>query len=212
MERFKHPRIYHCSFSEKLTTDDKRIDEVELFEGKDIVATGKLDGQNTSIYSDYLHARSISGTTHESMNWIKSYASTFQYKIHENWRICGEDVYATHSIRYNNLESYFYVHSIFDAYNVCLSYDDTCIVAKELGLQMVPLLYRGKFDLKKLKSLYKPTLNGDPLEGFVIRNAYEFQYDDFSQNVAKFVSSSFIIGDKHWSQEKVVKNKLKTLN
>ncbi len=70
------------------------------------------------------------------------------YRIPEGWRICGENVYACHSIHYIALTSYFYVFSIWNEKNECLSWDATVAWCKKLGLAHVPLLYRGPYNEK----------------------------------------------------------------
>jgi hypothetical protein len=57
----------------------------------------------------------------------------------------------------------------------------------EHGLPTVPLLYDGIWDTDILNVLYEPTLNGDPLEGFVVRLADRFHYRDFRNCVGKYV-------------------------
>ena len=62
--RTKYPRTFHLDFSPGVSNDDKVIENYNSLEGKEIVVTTKLDGENTSLYSDYLHARSKIGRAH----------------------------------------------------------------------------------------------------------------------------------------------------
>ncbi|MEL7307213.1 MAG: RNA ligase family protein, partial [Pseudomonadota bacterium] len=39
--------------------------------------------------------------------------------------MCGENLYARHSISYNNLPSYFMAFSVWNELNQCLSWQDT---------------------------------------------------------------------------------------
>lgn len=73
-----------------------------------------MDGENTTMMKNYIYARSLDSNNHQSRNWVKGLWGEISYKIPENWRICGENMYAKHSIEYNNLESYFLVYSIWD--------------------------------------------------------------------------------------------------
>ena len=55
-ERVKYPRTYHLPWSEGRTDDDKVLSDDSQFIGKYVVVTEKMDGENTTIYSDgYLH-------------------------------------------------------------------------------------------------------------------------------------------------------------
>lgn len=105
----KYPRSYHLPWSEGKTKDDRTIPDCSQFEGKEVVVTVKLDGENTSIYPDYIHARSIDGRNHWSRSWVKNLQGRIGYQLDQGWRICGENLYAKHSIKYDDLEDYFYV-------------------------------------------------------------------------------------------------------
>lgn len=51
----KYPRTYHVPTSH-LSKDDKKIQNYEHFRGKRVIVTEKLDGENTTMYNDYIHA------------------------------------------------------------------------------------------------------------------------------------------------------------
>jgi len=68
-------------------------------------------------------------------------------------RICGENCYAVHSITYHNLPNYFLVFNIWED-ETCLSWDNTIEIAEMLGLQVVPTIYRGPFDIGKIDTAY----------------------------------------------------------
>jgi hypothetical protein len=112
----KYPRTFHLPWSQGATDDDKVLSSVKHFEGKEVVISEKKDGENTTIYSDgYCHARSLDSAHHPSRSWVKSLASSLVGSIPEGWRICGENLYARHSISYEALPSYFMVFGIYDA-------------------------------------------------------------------------------------------------
>ena len=123
-EATKYPKTMHFLFSESLQNDDRRLTTLEDFEGKRIIVTEKLDGENATIYNDYYHPRSVIDDGHESRNWLKGNIPNFQYMIPEGWRVCGESMYAEHSIRYENLDSFFYAFSMWDDDNICISWDE----------------------------------------------------------------------------------------
>lgn len=70
--RVKYPRTFHLPWSRSYTHDDKVLKHVQHFEGKEVVVTEKMDGENTTMYRDYLHARSIDSKDHPSRHWIKN--------------------------------------------------------------------------------------------------------------------------------------------
>jgi hypothetical protein len=43
----------------------------------------------------------------------------------------------------------------------------------------------------------------------VVRKGHSFHYDDFADNVAKFVRKDHVQTNKHWMNEKIIKNKLR---
>ena len=57
--RVKYPRTWHLPWSPGATADDRVLDSVSHFYGREIVVTTKMDGECTTMYSDFLHARSI---------------------------------------------------------------------------------------------------------------------------------------------------------
>lgn len=204
--KIKYPRTFHLPWSPGATSDDKMLKSIEHFIGEKIVITAKMDGENTSCYSDYIHARSIDGRSHPSRDWLKQFHGTFKHNIPDNWRICGENLYAKHSIAYDNLPSYFMVFSIWDAHNNALSWDDTEEWCKMLELCHVPVLYKGIFDESKVKEFNNIIKNNQ--EGYVVRLAESFSYDNFDKSVAKFVRPNHIQTESHWAHSEIIPNKL----
>jgi len=206
----KHPRTQHLPWSESLTSDDKMIQDIIVFDGKEVIATEKMDGENTSMYTDYVHARSIDSNNHPSRNWVKGLWSEIGYNIPINWRLCGENLFAKHSIHYteengNPLESYFYMFSIWNNNNICLSWDETIKWASLLGLTTVPVLYDGIFDIDAIKNI-----DITNKEGYVLRIKDEFHYSDFKTSVAKYVRKNHVQTSKHWTSEKIIRNEKTT--
>ena len=205
----KYPRSFHLPWSRGYTHDDKVMKNVDHFIGKEVVVTEKLDGEGTTLYKDYMHARSIHSANHPSRNWVKTFHASFAYRIPDGWRLCGENVYAKHSIYYQALTSYFYLFSIWNEDNICLSWDETVAYATKLGIETVPVLYEGLFDEVKIKRTFtgKSIFDGEQ-EGYVIRNVEAFHYDDFQYNLGKFVRPQHIQTSEHWLKEEMIPNKL----
>lgn len=204
--RIKYPRTYHLTYSQGSTSDDKTLSNHDHFNGKEVVLTEKMDGENTTMYSDYIHARSLDSNHHPSRDWIKQFHSTIAYHIPENFRICGENLYALHSINYEKLISYFYGFSIWNS-NLCLSWNDTLEYFELLGITPVKELYRGIYDEDKIKSILT-NLNTDVIEGGVLRLADSFHYNDFKTSVAKYVRKNHVQTDEHWAHKEIIPNKM----
>jgi len=204
----KYPRTYHLPWSPSYTKDDRVLNDISHFIGKRVIVTAKMDGENTTMYSNYIHARSIDSDNHISRNWVKNLQSRMGYNIPNGWRICGENLYAKHSIHYQNLEDYFLVFSIWNEKNVCLSWDETLVYCELLGLKHVPIFYDGLWN-EKIRELYQSTtFQDDELEGYVIRIADEFSYGNFRKSIAKYVRKNHIQDVVHnWKHQPIVQNK-----
>ncbi len=207
-KRTKYPRTYHIDFSECLSKDDKFLESIDSFLDKNVSATIKLDGENTTIYSDgYCHARSIDSKDHFSRHWVKSYSKIICSTLPNGYRICGENMFTKHSIEYINLSSYFYAFSVWNDKNECLSIEDTLYLCKEMNIEYVPVIYNEKFDYRKLQTLFRNVINNGH-EGIVIRNNGKFHYNEFSDNVCKAVRRNHVQTDEHWFNSKLVQNKI----
>lgn len=208
--RVKYPRTYHLPWSPGVTKDDRVMPSTEVFEQNEVVITIKMDGENTTLYQDYLHARSINYEPHESRSRVKAMHAAIARDIPEGWRVCGENLYAKHSIGYTSLAAHFLVFSVWDATNTCLSWDETIEWATLLGFKTVPLLYRGGWNEKHVRALAPQTHDGDPCEGYVARIAKGFHYKQFRTHVGKYVRANHVTTHGHWMRARVEPNGLKS--
>ncbi len=205
----KYPRTHHVPWSEGMNDDDRMMDSTDAFLGQRVIVTEKMDGENTSLYRDYIHARSLDGNSHISRDWVKQFWSTIRMDIPEHWRICGENLYAKHSIGYEALPTYFMGFSIWTPDNTCLSWDETKLYFELLGVTHVPVIYDDIYDEKKIRSLWD-SKNWATQEGYVVRVADSFHAKDFKSKVGKFVRAKHVQTTKHWMfGQKMEKNKLK---
>lgn len=62
----KYPRTYHLPWSHTTGSPDRFLPDVRHFAGIEVVITEKMDGENTTIYRDHVHARAIDGGSHKS--------------------------------------------------------------------------------------------------------------------------------------------------
>lgn len=205
MNRYKYPRTPHLPWSEGATSDDKKLDNVDHFEGKMVYITEKLDGECTTLYRDYIHARSLDSATNFTRSWVQNFHRSIAHNIPPGWRIVGENVWAEHSIRYESLKSYFYPFAVYDNNNFCLSLDDTEIFLRTEAFKDLPdrwkfptkptLIYRDVFDAYCIESIH---VDSTKQEGYVVRTVEGFKYEDFGQHVAKYVRKGHVQTDVHW--------------
>ena len=203
----KYPRSPHLPWSEGGTSDDAYLFDTDHFAGKEVVITEKMDGENTSMYRDGIHARSIDGRHHPSRDWVKALHGRICQDIPEGWRLCGENLYARHSIAYDSLESYFYLFSIWDENNESLAWDEVLEWADMLGLSVAPEFYRGIWDENEAREI-TAELDVDSQEGVVVCLADRFHYDDFRTSLAKWVRKGHVQTDQHWMFAEIVPNGL----
>lgn len=221
MDRTKYPRTMNLPWSNSDSSDDVWWKDCHLFEGKEVVATEKLDGECTTVYRDgWTHARSLDSGPHPSRSWMKGYAAKWAYEIPEGHRVCGENVYAWHSIFYTQLPTYFFVFGIYDQDNRCMAWKDVEEFCELLGLHTVPVLYRGIWDEKLVRERWTgvgtfPTFTSPDqsrpceAEGFVVRVAASFPHSEFTNHCAKWVRANHVQTDAHWTAAPVSPNLLK---
>ena len=212
--RVKYPRTFHLPWSPGKTSDDRTMDNpTGMFAGSEVVVTEKMDGECTTMYRDYLHARGIDYAPHRSRDYVKALHGRIAADIPDGWRLCGENLYGVHSIAYHELPAYLLVFSIWNDRNECLPWDETVLWGTLLGLQVVPVLYRGPWNETAVRSLdgaAKSQLGGDR-EGYVVRRADSFHYRAFRKSVAKYVRKDHVQTDEHWKTQAVVPNKLREI-
>ena len=200
--RYKHSRIGHLPFSKSKGKDDLDF-AMANFVGQQVVVSEKMDGENTTIYSDgFCHARSIDSSYHPSRGKAKALAAAIAPYLPDNWRMCAENMGATHTIEYRKNIPTLLVHSLWKE-NTMLSYEhgaDFVSQLDHLSIQMAPLLYKGTWDENAIRSSWKEKGAYGRSEGFVVRLSAEIEIADFPDSVAKYVSDSFQVGQVHWSK------------
>ncbi|SET23953.1 RNA ligase family protein [Paenibacillus sp. NFR01] len=207
--KVKYPKTMHLPWSRGYTDDDKMLRNTDHFNGREVVITEKMDGENTSMYPEFIHARSLDSKDHISRHYAKTLHGNICYQIPEGYRLCGENVYAKHSIGYSALPGFFLLFSVWDENNICLSWDETAAWAERLNVPLVPVLYRGKWSEDAAKACYtRISRCGGEQEGYVVRVADRFAYEDFKTSAAKFVRNNHVQTDEHWLSKPVEPNAL----
>lgn len=214
-DRMKYPRTWHLPWSPGFTKDDRVLDQavVDSWAETEVVITERMDGENTTMYSDYLHARSIDYSSHPSRDRIKALHSQIAHDIPDGWRICGENLVAVHSIQYHKLPALFLAFSMWDR-DKCMGWDETVTYCKLLGLHTVPVLARGILgkicDETFLKTLSRRCVQQNPplMEGYVIRPASSFTYNEFPLRVGKYVRRNHVQTHGHWMRQRLEYNEI----
>jgi hypothetical protein len=188
-----------------MTSDDKLIPSSKLdnFVGKEVVVTEKMDGECTTLYHDYMHARSLDSRHNFSRDWVKKMHSVIRFDLPEGWRFVGENLWAEHSIRYEDgvLDGYFYLFAIFDEDGTIIDFDEMMEFAEILDLPVPKVLYRGIYDEKAIKEI-ADKMDKNQHEGYVMRLKESIPKNDeseFMDGVAKFVRSGHVDDNaEHW--------------
>lgn len=137
---------------------------------------------------------------------MKQFAASISPQLDPEERICGEYLYARHSIAYESLETYFYGFAWFIV-DELQSWDDTMQRFDELGIKSVHMLYRGIYNADLVENISK-NLDLTKQEGFVMRASSVISSEDFSSLVGKFVRKGHVQTDKHWMHSEIIKNNL----
>ncbi|MFD9130421.1 RNA ligase family protein, partial [Kitasatospora sp. NPDC059571] len=203
--RVPYPRTPHLPWSPGATADDLRAGGLAGLRGHEVVVTEKLDGENTTLYRDGLHARSLDSGHHPSRAWVKALQGRIGAAIPAGWRVCGENLFARHSIAYDALDSWFFGFSVWDDADRCLPWDGTVRLLGRLGVPAPPVLWRGVLDERALRAI---ALDTERQEGYVVRTVEGFPRAEFPARVAKWVRPRHVQTDTHWMHAAVVENGL----
>ncbi|MEH0635787.1 RNA ligase family protein [Streptomyces bottropensis] len=203
--RTHYPRTRHLPWSPGATADDLRVTDLSGLRGREVVVTEKLDGENTTLYADGLHARSLDSAHHPSRTWVKALQARVGHALPQGWRVCGENMFARHSLPYDDLDSWFYGFSVWDADGNCLGWDRTTAFLRGVGIPVPRVLWRGVFDERALRGL---RLDLGRQEGYVVRVVDGFGAAEFGARVAKWVRAGHVTTDTHWMHAAVVENGL----
>jgi hypothetical protein len=98
--------------------------------------------------------------------------------------------------------------SVWNSDNYSVGWDEVVEWAQLLEIETVPVLYRGRFDVKVIEALARK-LDPQTTEGFVIRNSESYHFEDFAKNTAKYVRENHVTTDKHWMFQEIIPNGLR---
>lgn len=191
----KYPKTGYLPWSPKKSGKPERIFDPDNLRGKVVVYTEKLDGENTCIHRDGIHARSETGYGRPWQTRMWPLVASFMRDIPKGMYIYGENIEAVHSIEYPKAPTHFFVFGIYcDNNDTWLSWPDVEYWATSFGLYTVPLLAEGIFDTDF--EIPPTSVYGLDVEGYVVRNISSFK--EFDKNVAKCRYT--IEGNEHWTK------------
>lgn len=205
----KYPRTYHFGWSGGVQSDDKLLKTTTAMHGRRMIGTLKMDGENTSLYREHMHARSLDSKHNFTRDEVKAFWSMIQRDIPERWRVCGENMWAVHSIEYERLAHVFYGFSVWNENNVALAWDEGSDNTMEwfdlLGIQPVETVYDGVFDDAAMRAIAREVMDAGH-EGVVFRVADAIPYRDFPDLVGKAVRENHVQTDQHWLHGEIKRN------
>lgn len=202
----KYGRTYHLPISPGATSDDKVMLGLDGLMTDDLVVTEKMDGENTTIHRGGSHARSPDSRYHPSRDWLKGFAARISPQLAEDERIVGENVYARHSVGYDELPSYFLGFGWIVGDEI-QSWDATLSRFGELGIAAVPTLFRGPYRPGLFEG-FAGSLDRTKQEGFVARIATAFPEADMPLLMGKYVRAGHVQEETHWMKAELVPNRL----
>ena len=226
----KYFRTPHTPWSLGSTSDDKRVPDVDHLLNVEVVVTEKIDGENQTWTSDGVFARSHDGPpTHASNGWSKTGHASKRHLIDPGLSVYMEYTYALHSIWYRRMaeeRAYFHVIGVRDdRTGIYWSWDDVEMMAANLDLPTVPVLFRGTcyrphqlstlmpgdgvspsvwggvpIRMEGRQVLFAAGANpqGSVREGEVLRVAGAFT--DPAVSIAKAVRPNHVQSDEHWKK------------
>lgn len=209
MHGIKFPRTYHFPYSPGVSSDDKVRKEPFPDKYAEYVMLEKMDGENTTMGRDYIHARSTVGyPSHWSRGYMKAKWDFVRWRILPVLALHGENLVGVHSIEYKDLYDCFMVFGIRDVEkNLFLSWDETVrVLSDHFGndLRSVPViatLSAEQVNDEKVVMGHFQSYCSDQnreVEGFVVRPVDEFRFSEYADVVGKWVRANHVQTDEHW--------------
>lgn len=202
----KYPRIYHIPGSPGTSSDDRilTLEQWQILATSPVVATEKMDGENTTMTSEKIHARSEDSLDHPSRHYVKALHGAIRSTIAPGWRVVGENLFARHSVAYSDLADWFQVFAVFDPMGNLLSHRNIEEYARQRGLQTVPVL--GEFPSGREAVEALKDFDTDTQEGFVLRTPGVILPKWHEAGVAKWVRAKHVTTGHHWMYQEIIPN------
>lgn len=219
---FRFPHTPHIAWlGEGQPRDDKVLAPHEVREllSGDIIVEEKVDGANLGLSVDehgtlraqnrgaYLDLASPKEQFKPLKRWLSPRAHDLAEALFPDLMLFGEWCYAVHSVRYSRLPSWFLAFDVYDCgRGEFFSVERRNALTAKLGIEVVPALGSGSFDVAALSALLgKSRLTDGPAEGLYVRRDVE----GCLVARAKLVRREFVQAiDEHWSKKALETNAL----
>lgn len=196
---------------------------------KDVIFTVKMDGSNAIFDFDGIAARNAQVATHSSFDLLKAMHAGMPH-LPENLEFFCEWLYAKHSIHYtgeNSLPDYLQLFGIYDhRRQEWLGWQDVEEWAKYLHVSTVPKVddffqiphqgyprvktrYTSPKELESAVRDWGKLVVDSGHEGIVVRSMYSFPWNEFGQNIGKYVRKDHVTTDTHWSNQRIIRNEVR---
>ncbi len=207
MDRVKYPRTRHLPNSPGSDEDDIHLSDLSALAAGEVVLTEKMDGENTTIGPGYVHARSVDSAAHPSRTWVRALAGRLRHEIPEGMRVCGENLYARHSIGYDRLRRTSWCST--SGRTTCAWTGTAPRNGPACSACRACRCCTGGFPGPEgLWRHWSAARDPRTSEGFVVRTAGSFDRDEFGTHLAKWVRPRHVQTDQHWMTAEVVPNQL----
>ena len=223
----KFPRTKHLANLGAMSRDDLLMEKTDIDQllKMNLLVEEKIDGANLGFSLDEnnnIRAQNrshyVCSTYHAQFKkldeWIdinrSNLLTLLQRPDGHKYIVYGEWLYSKHSIEYTKLPSYFIMFDLYDHTDkkfIEREIIEQIIAENNLTINLVPIIFRGKSTVDKLKAMVhtKSNFYDGPVEGVYIRAFDKGQV----KYRCKIVRSDFISGNQHWTKEQFVKNGLK---
>ncbi len=221
MEFFRFPHTPHLAWlgpgrprgDKVLSSEDARA-----FLAQELTVEEKVDGTNIGFSVDedgmlrvqsrgaFLSPQARHPQFKPLFHWLEPRKEALREALAPGLILFGEWCYAVHSVRYTRLPDWFLAFDVYDRrrgefYGV----SRRNAFVRRLGIELVPQLAFGRFDLPALQAmLLHSGLSDHPSEGLYLRH----DRDDTLVSRAKLVRPEFAqnIG-QHWAGRRLEKNR-----
>ena len=203
--------------------DDKVLtkEDVESLLADEVIVEEKIDGANLGFsitHGSLLRAQNrgqylVSPYPEQFFKlpkWLEVHSDAIAGALKPNLIIFGEWCEAKHTVSYNKLPDWFVAFDIYDRSSEKFwNTERRDAIAAEIGLAVVPTIFRGKLSVKELTALVneeQSRFGSSPIEGVVVRK----ESGGWCELRAKLVRQDFVQGiDQHWRTRRLERNSLR---
>lgn len=203
----KFPRIAHLPWSPGATSDDKRMEGIDQFLGRDVLLLEKMDGANVCLTTQNVYARSHSAPAKGRMfDRLKGVHAQVAPLIPAHLSVFCEWCMYVHMIEYDFSRRDGWGLPLFvigvrdDQTGAWLGWSEVKKRAENLGLDTVPFLTAARPESEgSLRQLVeevagRPSSFGKTREGVVVRVPEPVADGRFGTFTAKYVNEGFEAG------------------